>query len=111
MKSRGQGEGGLAPENADEKTKFKGSRARSALRAGKMLLQWKRKGEAPAGEVTEAYRLLMRDVKQGVSEAILRERIPPGYQNAIQRYFDSLEKEAPPAAGSARGGEGDKSGK
>jgi hypothetical protein len=29
-------------------------------------------------------------VKQGVSEAIRNERVPPGYHGAIQKYFDNL---------------------
>ena len=114
MGGSGTGEGDIAPEDPDAKTKFKSARSPSALRAGRMLLRWSQKGEAPPGEVTEAYRVLMREVKQGVSEAILRERVPPGYQRAIQRYFDSLERRgAPPAersgkAGDPKAGEGGK---
>jgi hypothetical protein len=38
----------------------------------------------------------VRDVKQGLSEAILHEEIPPGYHEGIKGYFDSMS-ETPPA--------------
>jgi hypothetical protein len=47
-------------------------------------------------DVKEQYRSAVRDVKQGLSEAILREEIPPGYHEGIKGYFDSIE-ETPPA--------------
>jgi hypothetical protein len=33
----------------------------------------------------------MSDIKQGVAEAIEQEQIPPGYRDAIQKYFDQFE--------------------
>ena len=36
----------------------------------------------------------MNQVKQGVSEAILLEQIPPGYHDSIQRYFDTIDQSA-----------------
>ena len=44
----------------------------------------------PTGARTEDYREAVREVKQGVSEAIVAEQVPPGYHTAIQKYFDSL---------------------
>ena len=35
---------------------------------------------------------LIQKVKQGSSEAILQEQIPPGYHEGIKSYFDNLEK-------------------
>jgi hypothetical protein len=32
----------------------------------------------------------VREVKQGVSEAIQQEQVPPGYHDAIKKYFDTL---------------------
>ncbi len=32
----------------------------------------------------------MRGVKQGVSEALQAEQVPPGYHDAIKKYFDTL---------------------
>ncbi len=38
-------------------------------------------------------------MKQGVSEAIVHEQIPPAYHETIRKYFDTLEaeNEQPPA--------------
>ena len=37
----------------------------------------------------------VKRVKQGVSEAIQQEQVPPGYHEAIKKYFDSLPENAP----------------
>ncbi len=60
------------------------------MRAGKTLMQWSKKGPGRAGTANEDYRTLLKRVKQGVNEAVLRERVPPGYRAMIQRYFDRL---------------------
>ncbi|KPK99785.1 MAG: hypothetical protein AMK75_06350 [Planctomycetes bacterium SM23_65] len=62
------------------------------MTAGKILLKWKTLGTAPAGKAKIEYDQQIREVKKGVSEAILREQVPPGYHDAIRKYFDSLEK-------------------
>ncbi len=62
-----------------------------------MLLTLKTKGMGDPAEVKEQYRAAVRDVKQNLSEAILREEIPPGYHEGIKGYFDSIEET--PAAG------------
>jgi len=99
MGDEGIGRGGIAPEDEKQKTAFKSERSRSALRAGKLLLKWKTQGDAPPGKADENYRKLVREIRQGTSEAVLRERVPPGYHGAIQKYFDAIEKEsAPPPA-------------
>jgi hypothetical protein len=84
------GFGGKAPENDESETAFKPERSPTQLTAGKTLLQWKTKEQGPIGERTEQYRDAVRQVKQGVSEAIAAEQVPPGYHSAIQKYFDSL---------------------
>jgi hypothetical protein len=91
--TRASGEGGEAPEDPDQKTDFKSERSRSALQAGKILLQWKTREVSDAGAVRERYRSQLEAVKQGVSEAILQERVPPGYHEAIRKYFDTLGDE------------------
>lgn len=58
-------------------------------------MQWSKKGPGRAGQATEDYRTLIRRVKQGVNEAVLRERVPPGYRAMIQRYFDRLPAPGP----------------
>lgn len=88
----GQGAGGHAPENPDMATDFKSEKSRSALTAGKILMEWKVKEMGPAGNVQGDYLDSITQVKQGVSEAILQEQVPPGYHDAIQNYFDNLEK-------------------
>lgn len=88
------GRGGEAPEKPDEQTDFLTERAKSALKAGRILMQWKTRELSKAGEVKEDYRRKVEAVKEGAAEAILTEQVPPGYHDAIQKYFDSL-KEAP----------------
>jgi DNA repair exonuclease SbcCD ATPase subunit len=84
------GAGGKAPENDESETDFKPERSPTQLTAGKTLLQWKTQEMGPTGARTEEYREAVRQVKQGVSEAIAAEQVPPGYHTAIQKYFDSL---------------------
>jgi DNA repair exonuclease SbcCD ATPase subunit len=84
------GAGGKAPENDEAETDFKPERSPTQLTAGKTLLQWKTQEMGPTGARTEEYREAVRQVKQGVSEAIAAEQVPPGYHTAIQKYFDTL---------------------
>lgn len=84
------GAGGKAPENDETETGFKPEKSPTQLSGGKMLLQWKVKEEGPTGARAEDYREAVREVKQGVSEAISNEQVPPGYHDAIQKYFDTL---------------------
>jgi len=86
----GQGAGGKAPENDEAETAFKQERSPTQLTAGKTLLQWKAKEIGPTGARSEEYKDAVRQVKQGVSEAIAAEQVPPGYHTAIQKYFDAL---------------------
>ena len=73
---------------------FKTERSQTTLTAGKVLLSLKTKGLGERNEVKTEYRQALRSVKQGVSEAILQEQIPPGYKDAIQQYFDSIDEPA-----------------
>jgi len=90
MRGPGTGVGGLAPEDAEAETSFKTERSRSALSAGKILLSLKTKGLSDPGKAIVEYERRLKDVKQGISEAILQERVPPAYQEAIRRYFDAM---------------------
>ena len=98
----GQGAGGKAPENDDAETDFKKEKSPTQLSGGKMLLQWKVNEVGPTGARVEEYRDAIREVKQGVSEAITNEQVPPGYHETIQKYFDTLAEQpqggAPAAA-------------
>ncbi|MEQ1858664.1 MAG: hypothetical protein ABMA13_01870 [Chthoniobacteraceae bacterium] len=84
------GAGGQAPENDESETSFKQERSPTQLSAGKTLLQWKTQELGPKGARPEDYQEAVKQVKQGVSEAISAEQVPPGYREAIQKYFDAL---------------------
>ncbi|OGV75028.1 MAG: hypothetical protein A3K19_14815 [Lentisphaerae bacterium RIFOXYB12_FULL_65_16] len=88
----GIGEGGRPPEDDSQVTAFQSEKSKSALRAGKTLMEWKTKELSQPGQAVVDYREQLREVKQGVSEAILQEQVPPGYHAAIQSYFDSVGK-------------------
>jgi hypothetical protein len=88
----GMGEGGIAPEDDSVETDFKTEQSKSAVTAGKVLLSVKTKGLSDKGDAKKEYRSLIQKVKQGYSEAILQEQIPPGYHDGIKRYFDNLDK-------------------
>ena len=92
MGGPGIGEGNIAPEDDSVETDFKPEKSRSALHAGKMLMQWKQRGLADPGEALEDYKQHVNDVKQGLSEAVLQERVPPGYHETIRKYFDTMEE-------------------
>ena len=92
MGGPGIGKGNIAPEDDSVETDFKPEKSRSALHAGKMLLQWKQRGLSDPGEAVEDYQQYVDDVKQGLSEAVLQERVPPGYHETIQKYFDTMEE-------------------
>jgi len=89
--NRGQGKGGKAPEDNSVESDFNSEYAKSQVQAGKVLMSLKTQGESEEGEAVKDYQSLLRQVKQGVSEAILLEQIPPGYHDSIKSYFDSLE--------------------
>jgi len=86
----GQGAGGKADENDEAETGFQQQRSPTQLSAGKTLLQWKTQELGPKGERPQEYQEAVKQVKQGVSEAIAAEQVPPGYHGAIQKYFDAL---------------------
>jgi hypothetical protein len=87
----GRGRGGKAPEDDSVDSGFQSEYARSQVQAGKVLLSLKTQGEGEKGDVVKDYRTLLNQVKQGVSEAIVSEQVPPGYHDGIKKYFDSLE--------------------
>lgn len=86
----GIGNGAKRPEDDSAETAFKQEKSSSPLAGGKMLLEWKTKEVGETGARTEEYREAIAQVKQGVAEAIQQEQVPPGYHDAIKRYFDTL---------------------
>ncbi len=89
-----QADGGKGKENNDAETSFNPERSRSQLTAGQTLMQWKTSGPAEKGVAREDYQRSLNEVRQGVSEALLHEQLPPGYQEAVKKYFDSIDPAA-----------------
>jgi len=92
MGGPGRGQGGVAPEDNAQKTGFQSQRSRSALTAGRMLMKFKTTENAESGKNTTEHNAAVELVRQGASEAILKENVPPSYHEAIKSYFDQLKK-------------------
>jgi hypothetical protein len=86
----GQGTGAKRPEDDSTHSGFKPEKSKGQLAGGKLLLEWKTKEVGETGARTEEYQSALRNVQQGVAEAIQQEQVPPGYHDTIKRYFDSL---------------------
>jgi len=86
----GPGDGSKRPEDDSVTSGFKPEKSTSMLTEGKMLLEWKSKDVGETGERAGQFRDAVRGVKQGVSEALQAEQVPPGYHDAIKKYFDTL---------------------
>lgn len=69
---------------------FQPEKSASLLQPGRMLMEWKTREVSPAGPAREDYLRAVQDVRQQASEAVVEEKIPPGYQAAIKKYFDTL---------------------
>jgi tetratricopeptide (TPR) repeat protein len=89
----GIGEGGVSEEDDAVATEFKDEETPVAVQAGKILMSLEGRGVSSSGETTAEYEELVSKVKQGVSEAIEREQVPPGYHEAIRKYFDGMGQE------------------
>lgn len=94
MRGPGQGQGGTAPRDDSLESGFQPEQSRAALTGGKMLLEWKTSAVSDPGTASKNYADAIKNVKQGVSEAVQHEQVPPGYHEAIQKYFDTLERPA-----------------
>ncbi len=91
MKGRGIGKGGVAPE-ADEVTdQFQTELSKSAVTAGKVLMSMSSQGKGEKGNAVIDYKALVQQVRQGASEALQQEQVPPGYHEGIKSYFDALK--------------------
>ena len=88
----GFGDGGLRDEKDSAKSGFKTELSKSQITKGKVLLSLKTKGMGEHVDFKEQYQAAVRDIKQGVSEAIQQEEIPPGYHEGIKSYFESLDE-------------------
>ncbi|HAI12964.1 MAG TPA: hypothetical protein DCM28_14750 [Phycisphaerales bacterium] len=92
MGGAGQGQGNIAPEDDSITTNFKTEKDKSKLNAGKILLSWKTKGKAPAGQAVKDYQQSLDTIKQDAAQAIDSEQVPAGYHDAIKKYFDTIEQ-------------------
>ncbi len=103
--NRNREEGGPPVDEAEvEGEKYKTEHSKSSIKAGKVLLTLKTKGVGEKGERKTEYSNAVRTIKQGLSEAIVTEQVPPGYHEGIKKYFDSIE-ESEPASDAADGEE------
>lgn len=91
MGGEGQGRGDVADEDDSQKTGFKKEESKAQIQAGKNILSWKTKGLSEAGEFKKEIGASVRALKSGVSEAIKKEQVPPGYVDGIKKYFDNIE--------------------
>ena len=89
--NEGFGRGGEVPENDEIDSKFVNEKSKAEIRPGKVLLTLKDKGLSDRGDAKKEYRESIQKVKQGVSEAIVKEQVPPGYLEGIKSYFDTLD--------------------
>lgn len=87
--TNGLGGGGGQPGENDTETSTVKQNAKSKTQPGKILMEWKTKGLSEAGEVNEDYQAAMQEIREGVDEAISKEKIPPGYHEIIKKYFSS----------------------
>ena len=85
------GRGGKVDEDDSAVTDFKTEKSKSQIRAGKVLLSMKTKGLSDRGDAKKNYLSAVRRIKQGVSEAIVQEQVPPGYHEGIKSYFDKID--------------------
>ncbi len=94
----GIGDGSKRGENDSVATDFKTEQEKMQLTAGKMLMQWKTHGPSETGVAKEDYLKSVADVRQGVSEALVHEKVPPAYHDSVKKYFDAIDSEAPAPA-------------
>jgi hypothetical protein len=89
------GGGGAARVGSDESTQtnFKSEKSASQLQPGRILMEWKTREVSEAGPARQEYLRAVSDIRQQASEAIVSEKIPPGYQAAIKNYFDTLHND------------------
>jgi tetratricopeptide (TPR) repeat protein len=90
----GYGYGPRPHGDENSPTGFHPEKTTSLLQPGKMLMEWKTREVSDAGPAREEYLRAVQDVRQQASEAVVSEQIPPGYQFAIKRYFDTLHNDA-----------------
>jgi len=91
---RGAGVGPRPYGDDESASAFKPEKSASLLQPGRMLMEWKTREVSEAGPAREEYLRAVQDIRQQASEAVLQEQIPPGYQAAIKKYFDTLHNDS-----------------
>ncbi len=95
--NRGLAAGGHVPQNGGASTDFHPEKSPTNFTGGKLLAQWQTSEVSDPGEVRRDDPGALQRNAQRVSEAIIQEQVPPGYHEAIQKYFDTVP--TAPAAG------------
>ncbi len=95
--NRGLAAGGHVPQNGAASTDFHPEKSPTSLTGGKLLAQWQTSEVSEPGEVRRDDPGALQNNAQRVSEAIVQEQVPPGYHQAIQKYFDTVPAAAPGA--------------
>ncbi len=95
--NRGLAEGGHVPQNGAAPTDFHPEKSPTQFTGGKLTAQWQTNEVSEPGEVRRDDPGALQNNAQRVSEAIIQEQVPPGYHEAIQKYFDTVP--TAPAAG------------
>ena len=95
----GVGRGGETPEDDSDPEGYKSEKAKTQVKAGKVLLSIKTKEYAEETDFDpdslRQYQDGVRSLKEGVQAAIENEEIPPGYVDGIKSYFDKIESVDP----------------
>ncbi|MEZ6058966.1 MAG: hypothetical protein R3C19_01240 [Planctomycetaceae bacterium] len=95
----GVGRGGETPEDDSDPEGYKSEKAKTQVKAGKVLLSIKTKEYAEETDfdpdALRKYQEGVQSLKDGVQAAIENEEIPPGYVDGIKSYFDKIESVDP----------------
>lgn len=93
--------GAMQEEDDSDPEGYKDEKAKTQLKAGKVLLSIKTREMATEKdfdpEDMKKYESTVTEIKAGVQAAIEAEQIPPGYVDGIKSYFDSIDASAPTA--------------
>jgi hypothetical protein len=81
---------GQPPDDNLPHSGFKSEKSLSALKDGKLLLEWKTNDVGQVGERADQFRDAVRAVQQGATEALQAEQVPPGYHDTVRKYFDTM---------------------
>jgi DNA polymerase III alpha subunit (gram-positive type) len=94
MGQRGQGRGGLAPEEQTA-MQFKVERGKVHTQKGAIIGQFLVEGEQVKGDVSKSFAEVVTASEREASDRINRDRIPRHYHKAIKEYFSQVRKAAP----------------